>query len=573
MLTPAESFWLQWHANARQSSAKIARQASMLLKADAGTSPESIAAEFNRKPEAVTRLVQQFEAQRLALFPTPALFVDELLEAARVDMAHARHVAEGALTLFDATRGVHNLPDKLRALLETAALLHNVGMEVDAPKHHTAGRDVLMGMRLVYHTEAEQRLLACAVRFHRKRVRPQKEPLLATLPPRRQEQALALSALLRIADGLDYSQTQTTRIVAVDVTSETITLTLTGPHVEGDGDRAIEKSDLWTELFGHRWEVTEPPPDFAALAQTPLAPETAISTVAVRALADQLMRWRAAEPEAKAGVPLGIKNVRAAARRARAALDLFRPYFKKKSIKGLRRRLKQAEDALAPVRDWDVLIEEAQKEAGDQNWAFLDQWKAKRQAALAKAVRWLESQAAGKLQTALEVFLAEPPRKRKTDPPLKQAAESILLPPVDLIREYAAALDTTDLQTYHDLRRLAIKRCRFALEFLTPALGERAPVLLKELIRAQDRLGFLNDACVGKARLEAWLAGAGAEDEAARRYMLMCQAAIQKHLRKFERDWEAVRPERLQSKLLALLEPLEPEPLEELETAAHEPAI
>ncbi|MCS6909934.1 MAG: CHAD domain-containing protein [Anaerolineales bacterium] len=552
MLTPVESFWLGWHA--RRNSKPVNRQAQTVLLAEVGQSASAIAAHLKLSEATIKRTLARFEAERLKLFPTPALFVEEVLTAANVDMAHARQVADHALALFDATRNLHNLGSRQRALTETAALLHNVGLEVDEPNHHTAGRDLLQAMRLIHHTETEQAMLACSIRFHRKRVRPEKEPLFTTLSPKQQRQTLAISALVRIADGLDYSQSQTTRLEAVEISGETIALRVSGPYAELDGERAIEKSDLWTATFGQNWVLTRPPPDVSALAQQPLTPESPITAVALRALADQLSRWQAAEPDARAGIPLGIKNVRAAARRARAALELFAPYFKKKALKPLRRQLKQAEDALGPTRDWDVLIEAAQEAAGEERWAFLEEWRAEREAAHAQAAAWLESAQVEALRAALTDFLAAPPIRAKRQVTLAAGAEAVMAEPLKVLRAQAAALDPHDLETYHALRRRGIKRCRFVVEFFEPAFGEPAQALLKDIIKAQDRLGYLNDRCVALEKLNTWLAVHN--DDAAQRYRQLCEAEVQKHLRKFPKDWEPVAPKRLAKRFAALLDTL-----------------
>jgi CHAD domain-containing protein len=364
-----------------------------------------------------------------------------------------------------------------------------------------------------------------------------------------QAQTLSLSALLRSADGLDYSQSQTTHIADLKITPDTITLHLTGPCAETDGERAVVKADLWLEVFGQAWRLA---PDVAQLAQQPLAAQTPVSRVIVRALADQLVRWEAAQPAAIAGDAPALKAMRAAARRARAGLGLFEPFVKKKVIKSLRVRLKQAEKMLGAVRDWDVLLIAAQAELGEA--AFIEQWRGERVTALQDAERWLASAEAGELRAAWEAILAEPPIRAKYDTPLVDNAEFILLTPVETLRTLAAALNVADLETYHALRRVGIKRVRFALEFLAPALGPQADEVLKEIVKAQDRLGFLNDACVMREKLIHWLAQ-HPEDEVARQYASACEAAIQTHLRKFARDWAAVQPDILTGKLRALLWP------------------
>jgi CHAD domain-containing protein len=530
----------------------------VVLKAADGATAAQIARALKVTPNTVERALKQFEAKRLEALPRPALFVDELLTAARVDMAHAQQVAAHAVQLFDLTQAIHQLPRKLRALVETGALLHNVGVEIDEPKHHTAGREALMSMKLVGHSEAEQAMLACCIRFHRKTVKPEKEPLFTALTEKQQAHTLALAALVRIADGLDYSQTQTTRIENLALTGQTLALTLAGPHAESDGARAVEdKADVWQAVFGHTWTIAQKPLDVAALAQTPLTAQSLTSDVVWRALADQLQRWQAAEPAARAGEPLGIKNIRAAARRARAALELFRPFLKKKNTKPARQLLKAAEEALGPRRDWDVLLEHAEKEVRGQSWQFVEDWKKERDAAQVDAARWLASAEVRNLSAALTHLLSERPARGKRNLPLAANAEFLLLSPLADLRTLAEELQTEDLETYHRLRRVGVKRTRFMLEFLSSALVEPAQTVLKDLIKVQDRLGKLNDVCVARARAQDWLDANAHADEAARdqarRYILSCERDIRKHLSKFPAEWQAAAPDALEEKLRGLL--------------------
>ncbi|MBL8058655.1 MAG: CHAD domain-containing protein [Anaerolineales bacterium] len=555
MLTPVEEFWLTWHSE--HSSRAVARRAQAVRLAEAGQAPAAIASALKLTPEAVRQALARFADQRLGAFPRPILSLDEVLTAARVDREHARQVAEHALRLFDETRALHQLPDEYRALLETAALLHNVGLEVDEPRHHTAGRDLLRALRLAGHSPAEQLSLACAVSFHRKTVRPSKEPAFARLPRQWRTPTLRLAALLRIADGLDYSQSQTTRIEAVEVGPEAITLRLAGPQARGDGERALEKADLWERVAGPAWQLAPALAAVTEAAQQPLTPQSSLAAVAARAVADQVLRWQAADAEARAGTPLALKNVRAAARRARAALQLFKPYLKKKPVKRLSQQLKEAEAALGEVRDWDVLIAAAAEAAGPETWAFLDAWRTARQAALAAAERWLAGAHAAELRAALAEFAADPPLRRKAPGRLEVDLGPLLDERLAALAEYAAELDEQRLATFHALRRLAVKRCRFAVEFLAPAFGAPAEPVLKALVRVQDRLGYLNDACVAQAQVQAWLAEHPG-DETAANYLAQCAAEIQKHLRKFRRDWEPVQPAALRLKFHRLVEGLQP---------------
>ncbi len=477
--------------------------------------------------------------------PSPRTTVQQLLNDYHVDMAHARRVADLALALYDQTAPLHRLPAKLRPLLEAGALLHNVGLDIDQPRHHLAGRNLVMGVRLADYSAAQKRILACLIRFHRKKVRPDDEPayLAQSAPARRR--TLALASLVRLADGLDYSQSQTTDLTRVEVADTGVTLHIEGPECETDGDRAIEKADLWEDVFGVALRVSTPLPDVASAAAVPLALGLPVIDAARRALADQSLRWQAAQPGLQAGEAAAVKAARAAARRSRAAIDLFSSYIKKRPARQMRRRLKAAEDALAAVRDWDVSLGHLRKFAGEAAPAILVEWEAARQASLEELGSWLPE--AEGLTRAMAEFVADlPARQRQADADLQAAAPALLAPAFSELIDCEAAVRYTDLDTYHQLR-LAIKRLRFALEFFGEAFGDEARSLLKDLVAFQDRLGTLNDVRILLERVEAHSEGEAAQIEVAD----LAQAALGKHLRRVPRDWAPVRSAQVKDRLEA----------------------
>jgi hypothetical protein len=175
--------------------------------------------------------------------------IEALCKQYNVDLAHAGHVANLAATLFEGTANLHRLPHTFRPLLEAAAIVHNLAYEIDQPNHHTRGRDMIMAQPLRGYTDDERRILACTTAFHRKKVKPETEPIFAQLSPELQRDTLILSALLRVADGLDNSQTQTTTLQEVVLQSGELLLMLEGPHAESDGEQAEKKADLWKQVF------------------------------------------------------------------------------------------------------------------------------------------------------------------------------------------------------------------------------------------------------------------------------------------------------------------------------------
>jgi len=144
-----------------------------------------------------------------------------LLARFQHDDRHPRHVAMLSLQLFDALRPWHNLGVREREWLHFAALLHDIGSTVayDGHARHSAYLIRQAGLRGL---TADEVALVALVAQHHGAARPKKkrEPAYAE---RTREERLAvrwLSAILRVAEGLDRSHYQLVRGLEVRLRRE-----------------------------------------------------------------------------------------------------------------------------------------------------------------------------------------------------------------------------------------------------------------------------------------------------------------------------------------------------------------
>jgi len=172
------------------------------------------------------------------------------------DEAHSRHVARLATDLFDATMPLHHLGPDEREMLEHAALLHDIGHHVAHESHHKHTSYLIQHGRLRGYDPEEVDALACLARYHRRgEPKPAHEPF-AFLGPESQEKVTKLAALLRIADGLDFSHTGTVTSIDVVVDSSRVRV-----DVAGSGDLQMElwgarrKRQLFEKVYGRRLEL------------------------------------------------------------------------------------------------------------------------------------------------------------------------------------------------------------------------------------------------------------------------------------------------------------------------------
>jgi len=179
-------------------------------------------------------------------------------EKYRYDAAHAKHVALLATRLFDELKAEHGLGVRDRLLLETAALLHDVGIYVSLRGHHKHTQYLLSVSEIFGLSRDDMAVVSNVARYHR-RATPQKSHLPYMALDRDTRVVVnKLSAILRTANALDADHLQ--KVKDVKVVSEQGTWVL---EVEGAGDLTMERlaslsrSDFLIEVFGQRISFRE----------------------------------------------------------------------------------------------------------------------------------------------------------------------------------------------------------------------------------------------------------------------------------------------------------------------------
>jgi exopolyphosphatase/guanosine-5'-triphosphate,3'-diphosphate pyrophosphatase len=174
------------------------------------------------------------------------------------DAAHATLTAKLARQLFDQAQPLHNLSDEERLLLEIAALLHDIGYFINAIDHDKHGYYILKANRLIGLNDHQQELVASLVRYHRKAFPSLDDPNFKALPQKDRMTVSKLSALIRLADGMDVSHTNHVTNVVLKEKKKCWQLSL-----QGKGDLMLEnwaldkRRVLFEEIFGVPLEITD----------------------------------------------------------------------------------------------------------------------------------------------------------------------------------------------------------------------------------------------------------------------------------------------------------------------------
>jgi len=179
--------------------------------------------------------------------------VREWVKVHQADSLHAEQVAFLSLRLFDDLAFLHGLGSTERVQLNCAALLHDIGCAHGRKGHHKASRDLILRAGELPFDERERVMVACVARYHRKALPNDNHKNYERLNRTDRRIVQVLSAILRVADGLDSSHHGNIEDVHCDVTPARISVRVRlGSPADMDFRRAREKGILLEEVFERR---------------------------------------------------------------------------------------------------------------------------------------------------------------------------------------------------------------------------------------------------------------------------------------------------------------------------------
>lgn len=164
---------------------------------------------------------------------------------------HAFQVRRNALALFDALEPLHGLHSRDRAILEAAALLHDIGYARGAAGHHKTSRDMILAMDIPGLDGEERMMAAATARYHRKGHPQPSHKVYRDLPEPNRERVRRLAALLRIGDGLDRAHAASVSGIEAAIGPDAVEIRVRQRR-PGDLDiwGANRKRELFEEVFG-----------------------------------------------------------------------------------------------------------------------------------------------------------------------------------------------------------------------------------------------------------------------------------------------------------------------------------
>jgi CHAD domain-containing protein len=478
------------------------------------------------------------------LTPEQRRRVERLCEKHRNEDIHTRHVTALALQLFDAARRRASLPGRGRALLEAAALLHDVGYAAQPAGHALRSATILLEAGRGAWPAAEARAIAAVIVLH-------SGPLDEALALARDRGlpldagVLKLAALLRVADGLDHGHMQDARIESIRYRGGALTVVVRSPWYPENIRQAMDKADLWSRAMGPglRIQAAAVRPADRALEALPVREAMRrFLLLEHRAMADLL-------PEAQRGNADALHEYRCAARRARTLLQVFGRKLDAPSAPVVERKLAAVREAVAAARDMAVRLKLLRDICADargtpRHTAFLAGQQREHDRALARATTFLAGRRALALRwTFGRLVRSELGRAAAGDDrPFGAYARRKMRKAVEAAEKQARRARSKDAETLHRLR-IRLRRARHLMELMGELAPQRARKQAQRLHEAERLLGKVHDADLARAAI------ATARTRAPKDVVLALCRLRRKRLRQFRAAWARVDLRALARKL------------------------
>ncbi|MAT39500.1 MAG: exopolyphosphatase [Ectothiorhodospiraceae bacterium] len=179
--------------------------------------------------------------------------VYHLAENCRFESEHAESVTKLAMQLFEQTRVLHGLERAELEYLQAASVLHDIGYHISHSQHHKHSYYIIRNSELLGFTDREIEIIANVARYHRKSHPKQKHDAYNSLTKKDQEIVRKLSAILRIADGLDRKHSHTVKSIECEIGRDAVDMIL---RTADSGEPTLEiwgaerRKGLFEEVFG-----------------------------------------------------------------------------------------------------------------------------------------------------------------------------------------------------------------------------------------------------------------------------------------------------------------------------------
>ena len=176
-----------------------------------------------------------------------------LLRKYHGDENHAECVRQIAVKIYDTLTNDLGFNEHVRTLLETAAILHDIGAFIRYDNHNLHSSYIIHNSEIFGLSRKDNTIVSEIAKYHKGNSVPQDEDSFLMLPRADRMTILKLTAILRIADALDRGHIQKFSDFSIKIQQNTLVI-----HSKASKNTILEKialnekSGMFESVFGYK---------------------------------------------------------------------------------------------------------------------------------------------------------------------------------------------------------------------------------------------------------------------------------------------------------------------------------
>ena len=176
-----------------------------------------------------------------------------LLRKYHGDENHAECVRMIAVKIYDTLKNELGFNEHARTLLETAAILHDIGGFIRYDNHNLHSSYIIRNSEIFGLSRKDNTIVAEIAKYHKGNSIPQDEDSFLMLPRADRMTILKLTAILRIADAMDRGHIQKFNDFSIKIQQNTLTIhNKTSKNTVLEKIALNEKSGMFESVFGYK---------------------------------------------------------------------------------------------------------------------------------------------------------------------------------------------------------------------------------------------------------------------------------------------------------------------------------
>lgn len=201
---------------------------------------------LNRFSTENEELQQEFNSQIVAS-------AKNLLRKYHGDEQHAECVRMISAKLYDTLKNEIGLEDHARILLETSAILHDIGVFIRYDNHNVHSHYIIRNSEIFGLSRMDNTIVAEIAKYHKGAVSPQDEESFTVYQRSTRMTILKLTAILRIADALDRGHIQKFNDFTIKIQQNNLLIhTKNSKNAVLEKIALAEKAGMFESVFGYK---------------------------------------------------------------------------------------------------------------------------------------------------------------------------------------------------------------------------------------------------------------------------------------------------------------------------------